>query len=162
MTRKSPNTLRSHSVDKPRYRSLVHNVRPRSVKGRLHPASRRKDYLSKTACGIPNTLPTHMRGRTPPLQGGRSAHRKYALRGSVATSSRVESARVCLGSHLEVVRNASMVIETGLAEVSGRMAVCGAAVIEGSERSADGMGLSTSPTLITDRRLKPAAMRRTY
>ena len=58
--RKSPNTLRSHSVDRPRYRSLAHNVRPRSVKGRLHPGSRRKDYLSKTACRIPNTLPTRM------------------------------------------------------------------------------------------------------
>jgi len=64
---------------------------------------------------------------------------------------RVESARVCLGSHHEVVRNASVVVETGLAAVPGSMVVCGAAVVEGFERSADGMRLSTSPTLIIER-----------
>ena len=149
-------------MDKPRYRSLIHNVRPQSVKGRLHPASRRKDYLSKTARGIPNTLPRER--EVAPLFYNGAAVSVAGLRCAVlpGTLCRVEFARGCLGSHHEVVRNTSIVIETGLAEVSGSMVLCGAAVIEGSERSADGMGLSTSPTLITDRRLKPAAMRRTY
>ena len=79
-----------------------------------------------------------------------SVRRRFALRGSSATLSRVETARVCLGTYREVVRNARMDIDTGLAGVFGSMVVCGAAVVKGFEKSADGMGLSTSPTLITE------------
>ena len=62
-----------------------------------------------------------------------SVRRRFALRGSAATLSRVETARVCLGSYREVVRSARMVIDTGLAGVFGSMVVCGAAVVEGFE-----------------------------
>ena len=46
---------------------------------------------------------------------------------------RVESVRVCLclGFHHEVVRNANVVVETGLAAVPVSLIVCCAAVVKG-------------------------------